>query len=1300
MRTGPSILRRRLIVYLACGLLLITVKPADADYFAKISLSASSGPAGSNITITGTSFKPGSSVDIRWDNELNGALLVPRFSLGPNENGFTKEVTIPSASPGPHKIYACGFGSNFKSCNHSGQDTQHAAAEAPFTVTSPPSPGPTASASPSASPSRSPSPSPRASRSPSPSPAPGPAPTAPPTLVGGIGAGMFGPATTIEPRATGGFLLPGTGYTPRCAPQSGSTIIDFDDVASGSEIPLNHYVDQGVTQVSTSRDFTPVPVTTYSPSVGTLTAPNALGAPADTTSTVRTVTFRFTTPVYYAGIHVGSEATATSEDFIINTDFPELYDSVSLNTPTPAVNCAVVAMSTPSIRSISVYTRNRIPILMDRLFFSSSAPWAPPPFLRGYMTISSFYPSVYTPGVLEGQVGFGRDIPDASLPGHRFDRVTVLLPGWGGGIEAREAELQWIDRRARGMFRLPGVTLRPGTHVLTATGTGPGAFATGAVTVTVRDGSTRPSPRTIDLVPVALEVNQGTRGAIAPVVAGGAVNETAIHVANRKTVVRGYSRIATTSTATSVLAGAQLHGTRDGASLPGSPLEPWIPARPAKWTETGFALLSKLQQVRRELVQSWNFELPPSWTAGGAIQLRLEVNTPGPLQFTEVTGTSAANSVTLRNVRFTQVDPREVYVFAADYYERNREGRIIHNAPTYTEVERALDGWWRSWPLPDEGLRTFIREVSISDSRATPPITDPPNWDNAYLTREARSYIDMGHAAFVPLMFSPRSGVGCSGRAGIGSPPLFHGGACWATMAQEAGHSLGLRHFGNAHGELEGGGYIDRFSGDHGQLESNTFGWDVVSMLPISPTAGEDVHAHDFMSYGRDPRWTSVYGWNQIARLLIESNPSGSRGGVRAAGPIVLASAHVPSGPAAMISGAIREGNVTFKPAFSIDSAIPEKGEGPYVIEVKDATGASLYRRSFSSTELQHTGTGGDEFSEIVPMSSNASTIEVSKEGKALGTVTRSPGPPIVAIDSPTAGAELKANQKAKIAWSASDPDGDPLTYLVEASSDGKRWELMRAGTKARSMTFSPEQITTQGQVTIRVIASDGFNSTAATVGPITVPPRAAKALIIQPHDGDHVPTNRPLDLLGTVSGRDLPADSELEWLLDGKLVGAGNRWTVQLAKPGRHKVTLRWVAASGLKTQRTITVLAGADSDGDRMPDAWERDHDLNPGSANDATRDPDRDGLVNQSELSNGSDPNEVDTDGDRYADNIEVDGGSDPANRDSIPVKLHGMDTVPMLPAGTLLWWLVGAGVVLVAGTTSFMLRRRSRRSGASA
>lgn len=93
------------------------------------------------------------------------------------------------------------------------------------------------------------------------------------------------------------------------------------------------------------------------------------------------------------------------------------------------------------------------------------------------------------------------------------------------------------------------------------------------------------------------------------------------------------------------------------------------------------------------------------------------------------------------------------------------------------------------------------------------------------------------------------------------------------------------------------------------------------------------------------------------------------------------------------------------------------------------------------------------------------------------------------------------------------------------------------------------------------------------------------------------------------------------------------------------------------LTTQQEMFVILSnpgePDTDGDRMADGWEAQFGYNPkvnnntdsNPNNDATADPDSDGLTNEEESALGTHPNDPDTDGDGVNDGVENSQGSNP-------------------------------------------------------
>lgn len=103
-----------------------------------------------------------------------------------------------------------------------------------------------------------------------------------------------------------------------------------------------------------------------------------------------------------------------------------------------------------------------------------------------------------------------------------------------------------------------------------------------------------------------------------------------------------------------------------------------------------------------------------------------------------------------------------------------------------------------------------------------------------------------------------------------------------------------------------------------------------------------------------------------------------------------------------------------------------------------------------------------------------------------------------------------------------------------------------------------------------------------------------------------------------------------------------------------------RWLLPAVVLLAISVMALAflpvraqSVDQDGDGLPDAWETAHGLNPRNANGvngAAGDPDHDGLPNNDEFANATDPQRADTDGDGLPDLWEVENLVDPRSADT--------------------------------------------------
>ena len=135
-------------------------------------------------------------------------------------------------------------------------------------------------------------------------------------------------------------------------------------------------------------------------------------------------------------------------------------------------------------------------------------------------------------------------------------------------------------------------------------------------------------------------------------------------------------------------------------------------------------------------------------------------------------------------------------------------------------------------------------------------------------------------------------------------------------------------------------------------------------------------------------------------------------------------------------------------------------------------------------------------------------------------------------------------------AISARDPDGDPLTTVVEASSDrGVTWStIVTAGDPATIRALELPR-TASGAGRLRVTVSDGFDRTTATSGPLTFKGAAPSIRIAQAppkriRRGDDV-------TLTAVIAHD--AGGTIRWLDGKRRIATGTTLSLGRLPAGRH---------------------------------------------------------------------------------------------------------------------------------------------------
>ena len=181
---------------------------------------------------------------------------------------------------------------------------------------------------------------------------------------------------------------------------------------------------------------------------------------------------------------------------------------------------------------------------------------------------------------------------------------------------------------------------------------------------------------------------------------------------------------------------------------------------------------------------------------------------------------------------------------------------------------------------------------------------------------------------------------------------------------------------------------------------------------------------------------------------------------------------------------------------------------------------------------------------------------------------------PAVAITAPGNGAQWSGVET--VSWTASDADGDPLTYTVLYSSDGTEWQALETDLTTMSYQLDTGQIAGGTQARLMVMASDGFHTSSAEVGPFSVARHSPRIVIIQPESGTRILQGQPLSLRG--NGDDLedgllPEDA-LSWSsnINGDL-GTGPTIMTEKLSTGDHVITLTGRDSEGNAASDSISL-------------------------------------------------------------------------------------------------------------------------------
>jgi hypothetical protein len=635
---------------------------------------------------------------------------------------------------------------------------------------------------------------------------------------------------------------------------------------------------------------------------------------------------------------------------------------------------------------------------------------------------------------------------------------------------------------------------------------------------------------------------------------------------------------------------ATLAGTRDGTSLPGSPLAP----------RSNQVQLSTAHDIRdsgtASAVDGLTFDLPASWTSG-TVTLTASLNPGRTTQESDFSNNTASSTVTF-------VDPISYCLQFAPIMTAG--GTITGPSPSITTyVDRAAS------VFPVVQFRTgflggppFMRpRLPFGAAQGFDPWVLNNDFEMGYLLWTmwwhyvfGTGFICQGAGTTVlgPVDSSSRWGMAGTNvltyQMPPGANPISFPPTGLAGIAHELGHEFGRKHIACPSGPGAPGDTDSGYPYSPCELSANTalshVGYDPLLQSWLLPGSTADM-----MTYS-GPLWVSDYTYMGLSRPL----------GLPIAGLF-------PDPPSSgtpvtqhLIGGMLGE-SPFIGYAFPINSEqvqrlqqMQKRAQASTELElhVRNDHGESLSRSALNILPIESEGgPPASVFFNVVDVPASAARLDVvAVNGSIVLSRAAGPASPKVSVTEPRPGQRI--GEILKVSWLRSDTGKDPLLYLVRYSHDDRKtWRVLVSNSTSQTLEVASSRLPGGKAAYIEVTASDGLHVDKQVVGPFEVPQHPGMAMIFE-SDREismaapaAIAQSRPLVLRGVAfdgEDQEIPPQ-QLAWSLSGPVTEEGNgpRWRVEDLPPGRYRATLTATATDRAHAEAAITVLPK------RIPEATE---------------------------------------------------------------------------------------------------------------
>lgn len=353
-------------------------------------------------------------------------------------------------------------------------------------------------------------------------------------------------------------------------------------------------------------------------------------------------------------------------------------------------------------------------------------------------------------------------------------------------------------------------------------------------------------------------------------------------------------------------------------------------------------------------------------------------------------------------------------------------------------------------------------------------------------------------------------------------------------------------------------------------------GFDPITRTPIDPST-----AGDLMSYDAD-RWTSDYTFLGIYAMAAVNLPLAAAPAtpddIELAPPVPAEPGFGPvtDDPVLLVQGFIHPstGRVRLMPfhrfaagaadptrlAESADAALRAgRQPKPYRMVLLDAFGKILTDTPIEAVKPPEANATELFFAQFVTCPAEARVARLALNGTRLAERLGSPHAPSLNLGRLE---RDDAQQLLRLTWSAADRDGDPLLFTLQYSDDdGGTWQTLRLNSGLLSAVVKTDTLRGSSTALLRVLASDGFNTTSAQTPRFALPRHGPVPIISGVLEGGQVAFGQSLELQGSaVDAEDGSDVTRLQWTVTGPTTQTAVGPTLLLleeASPGDYTVTL-----------------------------------------------------------------------------------------------------------------------------------------------